>query len=218
MDVMGNNIDTALAALEVKGSGSEDEGNTESSCFKDSLLLGKERLEIYWLKITKDMPYYYAAVILHPNMKLGWFKQHWAKYERRWITMVETGMTELVKSFTEELEGKDEVEVELPRLQPGVAPEAVRPRREVDKELGILPYREVDAFKSSLEVTPQYSNRTLNKRTRVDSELAIHYRYEQTHLIEDPLTFWIKKSQEPNCPFLGFPWTVADHQSCICTI
>lgn len=37
MDVMGNNIDIALAALEVKGSGSEDEGNTESSCFKDSL-------------------------------------------------------------------------------------------------------------------------------------------------------------------------------------
>lgn len=51
---MGNNIDTALAALEVKGSGSEDEGNTESSCFKDSLLLGKEKLEIYWLKMTED--------------------------------------------------------------------------------------------------------------------------------------------------------------------
>lgn len=120
--------------------------------------------------------------------------------------MVETGMTELVKSFTEELErNDDEMEVELPRLQPGVVPEAVRPRGEVDKELGILPYVEVDAFKGSLEVTPQYSNRTLNKRTRVDSELAIHYRYEQTHLIVDPLVFWIKKAQEPNCPFLGLP-------------
>lgn len=64
------------------------------------------------------------------------------------------------------------------------------------RELGILSKADDDVVQSSLEVTPQYSNHTQNKRTRVDSELVIYYRYEAGYHVELPLAFWIKKCQD----------------------
>ena len=126
MDVIGNNIDQALVYAADRAAPLEDSDNGETPYFQGSLLLGKEKLEVYCLKMTEDTPYYYAAVNLHPNMKLGWFKQHWAKYERRWITMKENGMVKLVKGFTAELELEEEEDSkEEPRIQPRKAPAAV---------------------------------------------------------------------------------------------
>lgn len=110
------------------------------------------------------------------------------------ILMVETGMAKLVKDFTHELEQEeDDEELHLPRMRPRKVPEAVRRRLGMDKELSILSDVEVDAFQSSPEVTTQYSNCTLNKRMRVDSELSVYYRYDPAHHIEDPLAFWTQK-------------------------
>ena len=126
MDVIGNNIDQALVDADDRAAPLEDSDNGETSYFQDSLLLGKEKLEVYCLKMTEDTPYYYAAVILHSNMKLGWFKQHWAKYERRWITMMANGMVKLLKDFTAELELEEEEDLkDDPRIQPRKVPTAV---------------------------------------------------------------------------------------------
>lgn len=39
--------------------------------FITSLRLGKEKLDEYWDKMIFKTPYYYASVILHPDLKLA---------------------------------------------------------------------------------------------------------------------------------------------------
>lgn len=36
-------------------------------------MYGKGRLDKYWDILMTETPYYYAAVVLHPNKKLAWF-------------------------------------------------------------------------------------------------------------------------------------------------
>ena len=49
----------------------EDECELELSYYKESLKLGKEKLEVYRLKMTGKTSNYYTAVILHKNLQLA---------------------------------------------------------------------------------------------------------------------------------------------------
>lgn len=73
----------------------EDEYELEQSYIKESVKLEKEKSEAYWLKMTDGTPYYYAAVILHPNLQLAWFRKHRRQDGTTWISLVEEGLRNL---------------------------------------------------------------------------------------------------------------------------
>ena len=72
-------INILSAKMEKVLSAMPDEVESEPSYFKESLLLVKDQFDKYWTMMTDDTPYYYAAVVLHPNLQLAWFKKHWKK-------------------------------------------------------------------------------------------------------------------------------------------
>lgn len=131
-------MEKALSAM-------SDELELEPSYFKEFLLLGKEQLENYWAMMADNTPYYYAAMVLHPNLQLAWFKKHWKKW-LDWIQDVVNGMKEFYE-FMAGLE-RDAVEevVGVPRLQPRKVAEAVRLTWEKDRALRIIADSEADAF------------------------------------------------------------------------
>ena len=61
------------------------------------------KLDEYWDILMRETPFYYAAVVLHPNKKLAWFRDKWRRYPD-WLKTVENGMKELVASYSKEWE------------------------------------------------------------------------------------------------------------------
>ncbi|KAK5157209.1 hypothetical protein LTR16_012490, partial [Cryomyces antarcticus] len=42
--------------------------------------MGKQKLDQYWDKMTTETPFYIAATILNPSLKLAYFEDKWRRF------------------------------------------------------------------------------------------------------------------------------------------
>lgn len=76
------------------------ENEPEQSFLRTVSRFGMEKLTTYWGKIVMapDVPYYTVATILHPLLRLAWFKDHW-RHHTAWYKKAESSMKTVFKSY-----------------------------------------------------------------------------------------------------------------------
>jgi hypothetical protein len=82
--------------------------DNDDSYFKSGLLMGKQKLDQYWDKMSQETPFYFAATILHPSLREGWFKDKWRKFPE-WIKRGTKQTERLFQEYADEVEFHDEV-------------------------------------------------------------------------------------------------------------
>lgn len=119
---------------------------------------GRIKLDKYWKKITKETPYYYAAVMLHRALKIDWFNHHWQKYKDSSLPEVRKGFKSLVDAFIKKLgrTAASVIKAEV-SVKPCKVPEDVSKRRELFNKLHIESDDESDPFTDALRLSPLYA-------------------------------------------------------------
>lgn len=137
-------------------------------------MYGKGKLDEYCDILITETPYYYAAVVLHPNKKLAWLKDKWRRYPG-WLKTVKSGMKSLVAAYSKEMEDREaEMKAEVEPLTVSRKLTATR-QKERDKllKMGIVSSDEDDnLYASTMHVDASCSDHTRSEAARLDNELA----------------------------------------------
>lgn len=80
----------------------------EDSYFKSGILMGKQKLDQYWDKMTQETPIYFAATILNPTLKEAYFKDKWRKYPE-WQKRAKQQMEKIFREYIEKGDDEDEI-------------------------------------------------------------------------------------------------------------
>lgn len=190
MDLLSVKLDRAIET-------SVDE--PEDSHFRSAVLCGKQKIDEYWDRMSVETPFYFAATILHPNLKLAWFKDHWRKYPL-WIKRAETGMKSLFQEYVANEQSEEE---EPAQNRYRKLPAAVIRSHEKARQLGLIDSDDSDEnlHQSHLRVDEEYSTHR-TKRRRIESELQKYYDEGlESNIVDDPLKWWIKRSNDPRNPY-----------------
>ena len=193
MDLLSTKLDKAIE---------RSASDLEDSHFKSAVLCGKQKINEYWDRMSLETPYYFAATILHPKLKLAWFKDHWRKYPL-WIKRAENGMKALFQEYVadEQLDQEDE-DLQTRSFRRKLPIEVVR-SREKARQLGIIDSddEDEDIYEAHLHVDEEYSTHR-TKRRRVETELQRYYEEGlESDIINDPLKWWIKRLNDPQNPY-----------------
>ena len=157
--------------------------NEEESVYREGVIMGGQKLNEYWDLMIDETPVYAAAVILHPELKLAYFKDKWRNYPE-WHKKVDTKMNDFFKEYVKIAE--DEVEQEDDVI--------TRPRK-LPQRLKASDQDSEDEFQMSLIVDEEYSSDPrARKKTKLSSELNNYYAdgLEDHGTVGEPLTWWIK--------------------------
>lgn len=173
----------------------------EGSALDTSLKLGKDKLEVYWLKMIEDTHYYYASIILHPSRKLAWFKDHWRSYPT-WVKKVEDGMKKFMVSYMQRHAAAAQTEDDIPRVKPRkTLSAAVMRSREEAKALGIYDSDEDNnAISAVRAIDYEYSNQNhrSKKTTRAKTPYEVWLTYPPLEdEVDSPLDWWIHLARNP---------------------
>jgi len=164
----------------------KDEGSTHY--LKNGVLYGIEKLLTYWEKIViePEVSYYAVATILHPRLRLLWFKDHWRRHTI-WHKKAEASMEIVFQRYVDAEEIDEEEQLAEPTRR---------------KAPGGLYDRTLTVDTSLLTGVRSY------KRARKATELAQYYDAigpdiedaeqvgEESLLYGDPLTWWQKVGRE----------------------
>lgn len=142
-----------------------------------------------------DTPYYYAAIIIHPDHGITWFERHWKGYAP-WIKVVKTRMKNFVIPFGGRLEENEAVvEVREEQRVDRKLLNAVIKRREKQRMLGLLDLDD-DETVAPLPAAKRRELKLRTKRSAIELKLISWYRYHPQHPVENPLQFWIEKFKD----------------------
>ena len=193
MDLLSIKLDKAIE---------RSASDPEDSHFKSAVLCGKQKIDEYWDRMSLETPYYFAATILHPKLKLAWFKDHWRKYPL-WIKRAENGMKALFQEYVADEQLDQEEDCVQTRSHRRKLPTEVVRAREKARQLGIVDSDDEDdgIHNAHLRVNEEYSTHR-TKRRRVESELQRYYEEGlESDTINNPLRWWIKRSDDPGNPY-----------------
>lgn len=157
------------------------------SYYKSGVIMGKQKLDKYWDRMTTESPFYFAATILHPSLKLAYFKDKWRKFPD-WQKRAEQSMEKFYKEYVTDAQvAESDVSYELSN----------RPLAS-----SLLPNKPLRAH---LRVDEQYSlHGRSTKRRKIESELNEYYRDGLVDLDEigdEPLQWWIEQSDNLRNPY-----------------
>lgn len=94
----------------------------DDSFLKNGVKFGLAKLITYFqrLVLDPDPSYYCIATVLHPRLRLAWFKDHWSQYDA-WHKKAEKSVRKVFKSYLDTKRKVDELMLPSPsrRKLPG---------------------------------------------------------------------------------------------------
>ena len=159
----------------------------DDSFIKNAVKFGIEKLTTYWTKILiEPSPSYYAiATILHPSLRLAWFKDHWRNHPI-YYRKAETSMKKIFKAYFDTEDEQEEV-IETPptrRKVPGGNIHEEKFRRTMSVDVSIL-----------------IGDRGYKKARRAN-KLKLYYGafredlLKEDELMDKPLAWWLKEGKK----------------------
>lgn len=154
------------------------------SYFKSGILMGKQKLDQYWDKVTTETPFYFAATVLHPSLKQAYFQDKWRKYPE-WQKRAKMQTEKIYEEYVADAHMEEEVDV----------------REEVWLVAPLNDHLTThkNFLRAHLQVDEQYSSHgRSNKRQRIESELN---KYIDDGLVDldtigdDPLPWWLEQAR-----------------------
>lgn len=155
-------------------SDAEDEDEDTTLYFRTYVEYGKEKLESYLDMMMEETPWYYTASVLHPNIKIGWFKYKWQGYLKKRVSTVEKGVKAVMKEHAAKMaaeKGESEEVIERPAAKLRKVSSRLRPEPDtvvVDSD------SDEDVFRAALR-THKPKPTIMDTQARLKNELE---RYE----------------------------------------
>jgi hypothetical protein len=166
-----------LQAAKISVQGEDD------SYFKSGVEMAIQKVNKYFDIMREDSPYYFAAVILHPELKKAYFQDKW----RSWPGWIRSAVNSMDKLFNEYVEAETDDDDDIQEDEPVTRRRKV-PRRHNDSS--------DDEFEASLVVDEVYATSLKSrKRIKITSELERYYEagLKPKGTVPDPLSWWQEK-------------------------
>ncbi|TKA52632.1 hypothetical protein B0A49_13533, partial [Cryomyces minteri] len=148
----------------------------EDSYFKSGILMGKQKLDQYWDKMTQETPIYFAATILNSNVEGG------------------QQMEKIFREYIEKGDDEDDITATRSSAAASSASSASSSRNP-----------QVWSLKRHLKVDKQYSLHGRSaKRRKLDSEYERYKAdddIEAEDLDDDPLRYWLRQARKVQNPY-----------------